>query len=531
MNKSIHYTRQASLIISMMLLLLSRVVAQTDSSEKVLSNYDPIAATLDSLVNQNFIQRLNFATAASQTGGSFQPREIPVYKDEVYAKRISKIQSPIALAYNQQVKEYIDLYAVRKRGLTERVMGLSNLYFPLYEEILDKNDLPLEFKYLSIVESALNPLAVSRMGATGLWQFMYQTGKMYNLKVNSFIDDRKDPIKATEAACQYFKDMYSIYHDWLLVIAAYNCGAGNVNRAIVRSGGKMNFWDISKYLPKETRGYVPAFIAVTYLMSYTTEHNLTAIPPVISFFEADTVLVEQRVSLRDIAAAIDVPYDLMAYLNPIYKKGIIPDGEESYVLRLPVNKINIYLANVDKIFNQENQSSFAEEDGSLVDPLDYIAKTIKVYHTVRRGDKLSSIANKYNCSVSDLKRWNKIKGNSVYRGKKLAIYTTVRQRVDSYAEVKKKDPLSVSIKNVDSPTTNVVATDSIKNDTLVSKNQENQKSVKVSKIVWHVVQPGDTLWSIARRYDGVTVSDLKSINKLRTNALKPGTKLKVKVSG
>jgi membrane-bound lytic murein transglycosylase D len=525
MNTGIHYTKQASLLVAVMLLLFCRIYAQTDSCAKLPANYDPIAATLDSLVNENFVQRLSFATAGRQAEGSFQPREIPVYKDEVYASRIAKIQSPIPLTFNQQVKEYIDLYAVRKRGLTERVMGLSNLYFPLYEEILDKNDLPLEFKYLSIVESALNPMAVSRCGATGLWQFMYQTGKLYNLKITSLIDERKDPVKATEAACQYFKDMYNIYHDWLLVIAAYNCGAGNVNRAIVRSGGKMNFWEISRYLPRETRGYVPAFVAVTYLMHYTNEHNLTAVPPVISFFEADTVLVEQRASLRDIASVTDVPYDLLAYLNPVYKKGIIPDGEEANILRLPVSKINTYLANVDKIINQSSEPSFADDDGTLVDPLDYIAKTIKVYHTVRRGDKLGSIANKYNCSVSDLKRWNKIKGKSVYRGQKLAIYTTVKQRIEPRADVKKPTDTTAVAQNA-------TASDTVKQEVLTesSDKKTDKKTIKTPKIVWHVVQPGDTLWKIAQRYDGVTVQDLKSINKLKSNALKPGTKLKVKVT-
>jgi membrane-bound lytic murein transglycosylase D len=520
MNKVIYYSKRSLLSLSIMLFLFNEAGAQEDSSAaKLPLNYDPIVAALDSLVNQNFIQRLNFAASGSQVDNGFQPREIPVYKDEVYASRISRIQSPIPLTFNQQVKEYIELYAVRKRGLTERVMGLSNLYFPLFEQVLDKNDLPLEFKYLSIVESALNPMAVSRVGATGLWQFMYQTGKMYNLKVTSYIDERKDPIKSTEAACQYFKDMYNIYHDWLLVIAAYNCGAGNVNKAIVRSGGKMTFWEICKYLPRETRGYVPAFIAVTYLLHYPNEHNLTAVPPVLSFFEADTVLVDRKASFRDVATATDVPYDLLTYLNPIYKKGIIPDGEEPFVLRLPTNKINTYLTNVDKIFSPSNELPFANEDGSLVEPLDYIAKTIKVYHTVRRGDRLTSIANSYNCSVADLKRWNKIKGKSVYRGQKLAIYTTIRQPADYNADAKKKE----------GDTTAVTANVKQEESTTVKKEKNNTVS-KPSKIIWHVVQRGDTLWKIAQSYEGVTVNDLKTINKLKTSAIKPGTKLKIKIT-
>jgi membrane-bound lytic murein transglycosylase D len=523
MKKLIYCCGKGTLILSLFLLLFSRGMAQTDScSNKSSSNYDPIAATLDSLVNQNFIQHLNFATAGSQVEGSFQPREIPVYKDEVYASRISKIQTPIPLTYNQQVREYIDLYAVKKRALTERVMGLSNLYFPLFEQVLDKNDLPLEFKYLSIVESALNPMAKSRVGATGLWQFMFQTGKLYNLKVNSFIDERRDPLKATEAACQYFKNMYDIYHDWLLVIAAYNCGANNVNKAIARSGGKMTFWEISRYLPKETRGYVPAFIAVAYVMNYTSEHNLNAVPPVISFFEADTVLVDRQISLHDVATAIDIPYDLISYLNPIYKKGIIPDGEESYALRLPVNKVNTFLANSDKIFTLD-PSTFAVDDGSLGDPLDYIAKTIKVYHTVKRGERLASIADDFNCTVAELKKWNKIKGKSVYRGQRLAIYTTIKQRVSSSADANKAATDSTSVAKSESAAVDPTKTQAAKT--------EKKKAISNAKIVWHIVQPGDTLWNIAQRYNGATVQDIRTMNKLKTSALKPGTKLKIKISG
>ena len=526
MNQLVHFSKKASLALVMVLMFFNTATAQPDSCA---TNYDPIAAALDSLVNQNFIQRLNFATAGSQVESNFQPREIPVYKDEVYASRISKMQTPIALTYNQQVREYIDLYAVKKRALTERVMGLSNLYFPLFEQILDKNDIPLEFKYLSIVESALNPIAKSRVGATGIWQFMLQTGKLYKLKVNSYIDERKDPVKATEAACQYFKDMYNIYHDWLLVIAAYNCGANNVNKAIVRSGGKMTFWEISRYLPRETRGYVPAFIAVTYVMNHTVEHNLNAVPPVISFFEADTVLVNKKVALRDVATIVDVPLDLLTYLNPVYKKGIIPDGDESYELRLPSNKINTYLANEDKIAGVQSDAALAMDDGSLSDPLDYIAKTIKVYHTVKRGERLSTIADKYNCTMADLKRWNKIKGKSVYRGQKLAIYTTIRQRTESRSDIAKNTDATDNKDTALTKATDSTAQPSTAGETKTGVETASKNPVSSQKVIWHVVQPGDTLWSIAQQYGGVTVKDLKNMNNLKSNALRPGTKLKIKL--
>lgn len=217
--------------------LAQKAAAPTTADE---DTYDPIIATLDSLVSSHYLQKVSESSETGFPESEFDGTEIPVYDNDIYAKRIQKIQTDIPLTFNAEVKEYLDLYALKRRSLTQRVMGLSSLYFPMFEQILDEQGLPLEFKYLSIVESALNPTAVSRMGATGLWQFMLPTGRMYNLKVNTLIDERRDPVKATYAACEYFKDMYAIYDDWLLVIAAYNCGAGNVNRAIARSGGKKN---------------------------------------------------------------------------------------------------------------------------------------------------------------------------------------------------------------------------------------------------------------------------------------------------
>ena len=519
MKRSFLHYKKASLSLVAVFLFLSgfaqEPAAETTAASETVA-YDPIAATLDSLVSLNYIQRLSFATGGTQQN-NFQPYEVPSYSDEVYTQRISKIQSPMALVYNQQVREYIDMYALRKRGLTERVMGLAQLYFPLFEQTLDQNDLPLEFKYLSIVESALNPVAKSRVGATGLWQFMLQTGKLYNLKVNSYVDERRDPVKSTQAACEYFKNMYSIYHDWLLVIASYNCGAGNVNKAIARSGGKRNFWEISRYLPAETRGYVPAFIAVTYLMNYSAEHNLNAVPPVISFYEADTVLVDQQVSLRDVAEVIDVPLDMLTYLNPLYKRGVIPESDEPQVLRLPTNKINTYLTRLDKIFTPGPQPDMT---ASVESPLtDYITKQIKKYHTVKKGEHLSSIADRYNCSINDIKRWNKFKGTRLYKGQRLTVYVSVKQKSQATASKKSGTP---DVKTVD---TSLAAAKSASG----KKNGAGYDS-SGSKYTWHVVQKGDTLYSIAKRYEG-TIDEIKSLNNLNSNQLKPGTKLRVKVSG
>jgi len=420
------------------------------------------------------------------------------------------------------------------------VMGLSTLYFPQFEQILDQQDLPLEFKYLSVVESALNPVAVSRVGATGLWQFMLGTGKMYNLKVNSFIDERKDPTKATLAACQYFKDMYAIYKDWLLVIASYNCGPGNVNKAIARSGGKTNFWEISKYLPRETRGYVPAFIAVTYLMNYTAEHNLYPASPAIRFYEADTVMVNQRVCLNQIAESINVPVELLQYLNPVYKKGIVPSSEEPCVVRLPANKMNAFLANINTILLpeetvKENLFASTTEDPGYT----YITKTVKKVYKVKRGERISSLADRYECSVQDIRHWNKLRTTKLVTGQKLAMYVTVREKVAA----KNESVLNTGVKTKDDTSKNTsVTSDSMvadaataTADTQALASQQNPANAasasKDDTFLYHVVQPGDTLWNIAMRYDGVTVQQLRKINRLNSNALKVGTKLKVQVDG
>ena len=507
---------------AVLLLLSSALSAQTICSS------NPIVEMLDSLVSLNARQKMAMASVAPAPA-SYMPHEIPTYSDDIYSSRIEKIQTPIDLTFNEQVKEYIDLYAVKKRDLTQRVMGLGHLYYPLFEQILDQQGLPMELKYLSVVESALNPVAVSCMGATGLWQFMLATGRLYDLKVNSYIDERKDPEKATLAACQYFKDMYAIYKDWLLVIASYNCGPGNVNKAIVRAGGKSDFWSISPYLPRETRGYVPAFVAVTYLMHYTAEHNLTAVSPIINYYEADTVLLDQGVSLRQVANSINVDEELLRYLNPVYKKGIIPESSESNILRLPSNKVNTFLANVNTILLPEN--TYADGTPRMKDEpgVTYVNKSVKKYHKVKRGERMAGLADRYDCTVQDIKRWNKLRSTKLATGQRLAVYVTVRQKVVAKPEelAKSKSDSATALHTTDSTKLETVPADSQKQ----AQRHPSTPSKSADSVVYHVVQPGDTLWNIALRYDGVTVQQLRKINRLNSNSLKVGTKLKVKVQG
>jgi membrane-bound lytic murein transglycosylase D len=541
---------------ALLILATGRLSAQVNpvnpAQDAAVSSSDPIVEMLDSLVTLNHVVRFN-SLEANCYDNTKNVAGVPSFSDEIYRQRINKIQSPIPLSYNQHVKGYIDLYASRKRGLTQRCMGLANLYFPMFEQVLDREGLPLEFKYLAIVESALNPVAVSRVGATGLWQFMYATGLMYGMKTTSYTDDRRDPYKATQAACQYFKDMYAIYGDWLLVIASYNCGAGNVNKAIRRSGGKMNFWEIMPYLPQETRGYVPAFIAVTYVMQYSREHNLYPVEPAFSYFQVDTVKVNRQTNFNALSQQLDLPVDVISYLNPIYKKNIIPETEEGMILRLPTNKIAGFIGRQDAIYlasatskpvMPELNSRRSNEDvladaGSDVNYETVRKKAVKT-HTVKRGENLSEIADKYDMSLNEIKKQNRLKSTRLQAGQKLKVNTWVTTRIpvktttDLAANTKKDTVKKEESHTSDSLTAEVKAghADTVQTQELSKKETTTpDKDNSGTRYEYYMVQPGDTLWNIAKRYNGVTVEMIKDINNLRNTDIRPGTKLKVLVNG
>jgi len=456
---------------------------------------DPIAAVLDSLHSLNLFEK-GYAKIIYPKNAKFQfpPDSIPRYEESVYAARLAKLDavSPFDLQYNSVVKGYIDMYAMRKRELVKRMMALSQLYFPLFEQQLDKYDLPLELKYLAICESALNPLAKSRVGATGLWQFMYPTGKMYGLKVSSYIDERSDPYKSTVAACEYFKYLYSLFGDWQMVLAAYNGGPGTVNKAIRKSGGKRTYWEIRPFLPKETQGYVPAFIAVNYIMNYTWEHNLSSAIPKKTFLDVDTITVKKQISFEQIAAVLDIPADDIVFLNPAYKKRIIPfiEGEPS-ILTLPASKMGAFVTNEEKIYNFINDSLIGKNN-LVIQP---IAEEITKIHVVKSGEHLSTIAKKYGCTVADIKQWNGITSSTVKAGKKLTIY--VKKKANN-------------------------ANTTVKSDTKAGTNTNTQNGFKL-----YTVQKGDTLFKIAQK-NNTTVDELKKLNGFgqKFNLL-PGQKIKI----
>lgn len=340
--------------------------------------------------------------------------------DSVYVQRLRDLVSPVQLPYNSIVKGYIDRYTNVRSGTISRILGMSQYYFPLIEEELIKAGLPVELRALPIIESALSPTAVSPMGAAGLWQFMPTTGKVYGLEVNSLIDERRDPVLSTQAACRYLKDLYAIYKDWTLAIAAYNCGPGNVNKALARAGeGCRTFWDIYDYLPRETRGYVPAFIGASYAYAYHKLHGIEFTAPPVPL-ATDTIRVNRLMHMGQIASTIDIPMETLRQLNPQYKLDIIPATTKNYTLVLPQRFVSQYIQHQDSIFIKD--SAYLKE---YVNPANIEKKRQQrsgTVYTVRKGDTLGAIARKYRVTTSQLMRWNGIKNAHKLRlGQKIRI--------------------------------------------------------------------------------------------------------------
>ena len=389
-------------------------ISAQESEEMPLGMTMPI----DSLLN-DWKTRTNLIYDTDCTNSAV----IPQFSDSVYIDRLQRMPTIMEMPYNAIVREYIDRYAVKLRNQVSVMLAANNFYMPLFEEALDAYDLPLELKYLPIIESALKPTARSRAGALGLWQFMLKTGRLYGLESNSLVDDRLDPIKATWAAARYLREMYDIYKDWHLVIAAYNCGPGNVNKAIRRAGGATDYWSIYNYLPRETRGYVPAFIAANYIMTYYCHHNICPmnteiIPP------TDTLQISRELHLQQVADVCDITIDELKSLNPQYKRNIIPGNTKPYTLRLPQTKIATFIDNQDTIYNHRAAELFKNRKtvavSNKITPT--VGKGTLSYHTIRSGETLSTIAQRYGVKVSQLKDWNGLSSNRIRAGKKLKIY-------------------------------------------------------------------------------------------------------------
>ncbi len=554
-------------------------------------------------------------------------------------------KSPFHIEYNQGLENIIKSFLKNRKHSFERLMAVSEFYFPLFEEAFDKQNVPLEIKYLAVVESALNPKAVSRVGATGLWQFMYQTGKQYGLKIDSYVDERSDPLKATEAAAQYMKNMYAIFGDWDLVLASYNSGPGNVAKAIRRSGGQQNYWNIRKNLPKETQGYLPAFLATMYIYEYHKEHGIKPEKAPIKQFATDTVMIKRQMSFKQISELIDIPVAQMQILNPSYKLNVVPAyNDQTHFLRLPQDKMAVFTSNESKIYAYvDREANLRERPFQIVRPIvtqdsvntfQRLAQAKVRYYRVKRGDNLSTIAQKYDVAVEDLKKWNNIRGNKVAYGKNLKINGVeadqkstavakieidkkgiqkdslatptnsiyVVQKGDNLSNIAKKFnvtvaelqdwnnlttksiPLGASLQVVKNPIHNEVIAEPIErkdiaysvqkgdnlgsiakkfgasveelkqwnnltsnaiaigNSLIVAKNEividtnkvaiasfkkKEQYPSTASKESEYYVKKGDSLYSISKKYPGVTISDLKKWNNIKGEELKPGMKLKI----
>ncbi|MEL6676220.1 MAG: LysM peptidoglycan-binding domain-containing protein [Bacteroidota bacterium] len=455
-----------------------------------------------------------------QNTRSFKPKDIPRYTPNVIQRRMYAMPTVIRMDYNQYVQRYIEVYSVRRRDQVSRMLGLSKVYFPIFEEYLDRYQLPMEIKYLSVVESALNPHARSRVGATGLWQFMLMTGKQYGLQVNSFVDERKDPYKATEAAVHYLKDAYAEFGDWLLAIASYNCGIGNVRKAIRRSGGKKTFWEIRDWLPRETRGYVPAFIAASYVFEHAADHNLY--PVYVNFsLQQDTLQLRRMdITLDEIARMTRADINELRNLNPELKLERIPFTDKPYVLRVPTGVANYFASheaairaqygkrrdqyiaptyNSKQVATSNKSGSYNPQRPRSAGPP---AGSQLVYYTVRSGDVVGTIAERFHVSPRQIANWNNLRRYRIKAGQKLRIYAK-----KSVAQQYKAGKLSTPAAKPKVPT-----------NYTVNKGQGT----------YYTIKSGDTLWGIANTY-GVSVDQIKKLNYgLKASNLKPGQSVRVK---
>jgi membrane-bound lytic murein transglycosylase D len=396
-----------------------------------------IACMMDSmLANYHYKVRTRFVTRQTPKNiYGYGEDQVPTFDPIVVRERLRKLGYEIPMQYNEQVQGFIDLYSLRRREQVSRILGLAPVYFPIFEEALDRAGLPMELKHLAIVESALNPHAISRAGATGIWQFMYYTAKLYNLNINTFVDERRDPYKASRASAEYFRNMYKIYKDWLLVIAAYNCGPGNVNKAIRRSGGKTNFWDISPYLPAETRGYVPAFIAACYVFNYPSEHNLYPVHVEFTYHQDTLHIQNSRVNLRELATAAGVEYQVLKDLNPELKTEFVPYSDDVYVLRVPTEVSTYAISKPSDVFKNTTElpeniayseipSSHSSEFGETkkIVPTTASKSVDVIYHTVKKGEIVGNIAKRYQVTPSQVAKWNHLHNYRINPGQKLKIY-------------------------------------------------------------------------------------------------------------
>lgn len=480
------------------ILSISQNQVRENESNQNEENIQDSAIVMPESLNENLGEllhnwQIDFLNSKSQCdkGGNI------VYSDSVYTERLYNLPTEMELSFNSVVRTYIEMYTSRRRDLVSYMLSLGDYYYPMFEEALDRYGLPLELKYLPVIESALNPVAVSRMGATGLWQFMLRTGQQYDLEINSLVDERRDPYKATEAAARFLNDLYQLYGDWNLVIAAYNCGPGNVNKAIARSGGKNDYWGIYYQLPRETRGYVPAFIAANYVMNYYNEHNICPQESSYDFLALDTVHVDREVHFKQISDVLEIPIEDIRKYNPQYKRDKIPGNHKTYALVLPTKDMYAFISNQDEILDHNRSIYLTHRKETLTQLSDGTAVSgdfVNTYYKIKKGDTLGAIARRNGTTVSRLQSMNVMRSTKLSIGKSIVVRQTAKP-TPTKEEIQEAKTALASNGNV--------------------------------KNTYYRIKKGDTLGAIASR-NQVSVAQLQQMNNMKSTRLSIGNNLIVK---
>lgn len=512
MTRKIHY----KIVLFLLLCILQSAHSQQDTTKIVMTAEDQtferaLIDEMDEMLDLWYVKR-EMAHSHSILSKFHDDTLTTETSDSVIIARIQQMSSPIQLGFNDRVKHWVNLYLKRKRSASA-ILGMAQYYYPWMKEIFDKYHVPEELVYITIIESALNPVAVSRAGATGIWQFMYTTGKMYGLEVNTFIDDRRDPVKATDAAARHFRDLYKMFGDWGMAIAAYNSGPGNVRKAIQRSGGKNDFWGIANYLPRETQNYFPAFIGAYYMMTYHSIYGIKSSPIVIPT-AVDTVMIHKELHLEQVAHVLNIDIEEIKLLNPQYKRLLIPAFDKPYPLKLRQKDIIRFLDMKDSIYAYEHDVYFEPLTPyiNIFTGTPNSSDTKKKMHTVKSGETLSKIALKYGLSVEELKKMNKLKSNYIKPKSRLVV---------GYENEKKEEENPPQKSGTEQPATASDSTQTAQN----SATSSPQKTTTTPTI--YVVKKGDTMSAIAQKH-GTTARALADYNGITNmNALKVGQKLKI----
>jgi membrane-bound lytic murein transglycosylase D len=487
-----------------LLLFLPQIAFQQDSSFVATNHHT------DSLTYERFLDVIEHSLFAyyEETWGKdyayavidslgYEDDYIPEFSDSVYESRLNALnnQTIIEIEFNEDVLKTLKYFIRKRRRFTAICLGRSKLYFPMYEEYLDKYDIPMELKYLSVIESGLRPTVKSRVGAAGLWQFMYRTGRMFGLETDSYVDERMNPEMATDAACRYLKYLYGLYGDWSIALAAYNAGPGNVNKAIRRSGGQMNYWKLRPYLPRETQMYVPNFIAMVYMMNYYGEHNIVPNEAQVYLHQVDTVCLKGSLRISHLDSLIGMTGEEFEYLNPVYKTDIVPQTNPKQCISLPIEKIDTFLILEDSIYNLDRMLDAS--GGS------FIALEKKKTHVVLPEESLSDIAAIYEVTISDIKGWNGLRSSKIYPGQRLTIRVTEKKYIAA-----------------DSPDIEVAKS--------TSSSSTPAKTTDDGTYQYYTLRSGENLWTVSQKL-GIPFAQIQSLNKgLDPKRMQPGDKIKIK---